>query len=188
MITVRVAWVLLLSACLSACLGPAPQPVANQAPLAPEEYRLGIGDIISVRVYGGDEDLTFPRIRINDRGKLTFPFGEFTAYNQTTRELETAMAAALKGQYLLKPRVWVNIEEYRPFFMQGQVARPGAYPYQPGLSVLRAVTIAGGFRERASQQRIFLVKESDTSNKPVRVDMNSAVRPGDTIIVEESFF
>jgi polysaccharide export outer membrane protein len=154
----------------------------------PEDYKLGVGDVISIRVYGGEEDLTFSRIRLNDKGALTLPFGDFTAFGRTTRELESDITANLKGQYLLKPRVWVNIEDYRPFFMQGQVGRPGAYPYQPNLTVLRAITIAGGFRERASQEKIFIIRENDKSNTQLKVNMNSVVRPGDTIIVEESLF
>lgn len=173
---------------LGGCFNRPSQPIAQEPPLAPEEYRLGVGDVISIRVYGGEEDVTFGRIRLNDRGALTLPFGDFTAFGKTIRELETAITANLKGQYLLKPRVWVNIEDYRPYFMQGQVGRPGGYSYQPGLTVLRAVTIAGGFRERASQKNIFVVRENDKTNKPTRVDLNSGVRPGDTIIVEESFF
>jgi protein involved in polysaccharide export with SLBB domain len=174
--------------CLSGCVSQPVLPEAQQALVEPEEYRLGVGEIISIRVYGGEEELTFPRIRLNDRAVLALPFGDFPTFGHTTRELETAITNKLKGQYLLRPRVWVNIEEYRPFFMQGQVMRPGGYPYQPGLSVLRAITIAGGFRERASQRKIFVVRENDKTNTPVKVDLKSAVRPGDTVIVEESFF
>jgi polysaccharide export outer membrane protein len=173
---------------LSGCFNRPTQPIARQAAPAPEEYRLGVGDIISIRVFGGEEELNFPRIRLNDRGSLTLPFGDFTAYGHTTRELESAITGGVKGQYLLKPRVWVNIDEYRPFFVQGQVARPGAYPYQPGLNVSRAITIAGGLRERASRSNWFVLRENDPSSKPVKIDQNSVIGPGDTIIVEESFF
>jgi protein involved in polysaccharide export with SLBB domain len=184
----RILISLLVLVSLAGCFNRQTEPIARQAAPAPEDYRLGVGDIISIRVYGGDEEMTFPRIRLNDRGSLTLPFGDFTAHGQTTRELESKITAGVKGQYLLKPRVWVNIEEYRPFFVQGQVARPGAYPYQPGLNVLRAITIAGGLRERASKQGWFVIRENEKSNKPARVDQNSVVGPGDTIVVEESFF
>jgi polysaccharide export outer membrane protein len=82
----------------------------------------------------------------------------------------------------------VNIDEYRPFFVQGQVARPGAYPYQPGLNVIKAVTIAGGFRERASLQKIFVVRDGDRSSSPVKADLQTTVGPGDMVSIEESFF
>jgi len=161
---------------------------AAATPAASDEYRLGVGDIISVRVYGADEELKFERIRLNNPGMVTFPFGEFAALGRTTRDLEAAITKSLKGKILLNPRVWVNIDEYRPFFVQGQVARPGAYPYQPGLNVIKAVTIAGGFRERASLQKIFVIRDGDRSSSPVKADLQTTVGPGDMVSIEESFF
>jgi polysaccharide export outer membrane protein len=168
------------------CMSTAPQPVQPLAE-ATEEYRIGPGDVISIRVYGGEEELTY-RVRVNDRSALVLPFGDFVALGKTVPELEGAIVSEVKGKYLAKPRVWVNIEEYRPYFVQGQVARPGQYAYQPYVNVQRAITIAGGFRERAAKDRIFLLRENSKSNTPVRVSPATSVRPGDTIIVEESFF
>lgn len=184
--------ILLASAAMSGCeMFSAPRPtqtptVAAANPMA--EYRLGVGDIISIRIYGGEEEFRYDRVRLNAPGTLTFPFGEFTAPGRTTRELESLMAQKMKGSFLLNPKVWINIEEYRPFFVQGQVGRPGAFPFQPGLNVSKAITIAGGFRERASRQKMFIVREGDKTNTPVHVDMNAPVGPGDTLNVEESFF
>jgi polysaccharide export outer membrane protein len=183
-------FILLAIFALWSLFGCAPDPTQSisYSPVATEEYRLGVGDVISIRVFGGEEDLRFDRVRLNDRGKLTLPFGDVAPVGQTTREIEAAITETLKGQYLMKPRVWVNIDEYRPFFMQGQVGRPGAYAYQPGLDINRAITLAGGFRERAAKDKIFLLREQDKATKPVRVNLNTPVRPGDTIIVEESLF
>jgi polysaccharide export outer membrane protein len=155
---------------------------------ATEEYRLGTGDIISVRVYGGEEEVRLDRIRLDNTGMISLPFGEFKAGGHTARELEAAILKNVRGRLLKSPRIWVNVEEYRPFFVEGQVGRPGAYPYQPGLNVRKAVTIAGGFRERASLQKIFVVRERDANNARMRVDLGAPVGPGDTILVEESFF
>lgn len=188
---IRAAAILLIASSMAACVTappryPAAPPAVNTA--ANQEYRLGIGDIISIRVYGGDEEMRFERVRLNDRDALTLPFGKFQAYGQTTRELEAAILKSVQGRLLVNPRVWVNIDEYRPFFVQGQVARPGAYPYQPGLNVIRAVTIAGGFRERASQEKIFIVREEDKSGRPLKAELNTPVQPGDMVSVQESFF
>ena len=154
----------------------------------PGDYTLGAGDVISVRVYGGDEDIRLERVRIDNFGTLVLPFGEFKARGSTTRQLEGAITNNVRGRLLKNPRVSVNVDEYRPFFVDGQVGRPGAYPYQPGLNVRKAVTIAGGFRDRASLQKIFVVREQDTANARVKVDLNASVGPGDTVLVEESFF
>ena len=184
--------VLLTSAVMSGCAqfsSPRPKPTAGEAaPDAMAEYRLGVGDVISIRIYGADDDVRYERVRLNAPGMLTFPFGEFTAPGRTTRELESAMVQAMRGKFLLNPKVWINIEDYRPFYVQGQVGRPGAFPYQPGLNVNRAVTVAGGFRERASKQKMFIVRENDKTNTPIHVDLNAPVGPGDTLTVEESFF
>jgi polysaccharide export outer membrane protein len=193
MILQRLGLVLMfLSFGLAGCaefFGPSANPVSSAKMLASVgEYRLGVGDIISIRIYGGEEELRLDRVRVNDPGVLTFPFGEFTALGKTTRELESAMVQAMKGGFLLRPKVWINIEEYRPFFVQGQVGRPGAFPYQPGLNVNKAITIAGGFRDRASKQKIFILRELDSTNTPIHVDLNAPVGPGDTVTVEESFF
>lgn len=177
--------VLLLAGCVVAEEKMEPTPVS--VPAENEEYRLAAGDVISIRVFGED-DLRFDRIRLNEVSSLTFPFGDVQVHGRTTREVEAAITQTLQGRLLLKPRVWVNVEEYRPFFIQGQVGRPGAFPYQPGLNVSRAIIVAGGFTVRAAKNRIFLVRDKDNAQTRIRVDGGAAVRPGDTVIVEESFF
>jgi polysaccharide biosynthesis/export protein VpsN len=175
----------------------APSPAEQAATARAEDYRLGAGDIISIRVYDwrmsnsptpGEEDLKIDRIRLDQTGTINLPFGEFKAGGRTVKELETALIASLKGRLLRNPRLLINMDEYRPFFVEGQVVRAGAYPYQPGLNVRKAVTIGGGFKERASFEKIFVVREGDKSNRRVRVNLNSPVGPGDTVTVEESFF
>jgi polysaccharide export outer membrane protein len=153
-----------------------------------EEYRLGTGDVISIRIYGGEEEIRLERIRLDHSGAVSLPFGQFQALGRTTQEVEGAITQNVQGRLLRNPRVWVNIDEYRPFFVEGQVGRPGAYPYQPGLNVRKAVTIAGGLKERASLKKIYVFRERDGGSNRVRVDLNARVAPGDTVIVEESFF
>lgn len=152
-----------------------------------DDYRLGSGDVISIRVYGED-DLTREKVRLTESGILTLPFGDLNARGLTVKELEKTIADGLRGRFLVNPRVSVTIEEYRPFFINGQVGNPGRYPYQPGLNVRKAVSIAGGFKERASMNKIFVVREGDKNQAPAKVDLNSPVGPGDAITVEESFF
>jgi polysaccharide export outer membrane protein len=152
-----------------------------------EQYRLAPGDVISIRVFD-ENDLSRDKIRLTDTTILTLPFGNVVARGLTVNELQRAIADGLRGRFLVDPRVSVTIDEYRPFFIQGQVVRPGGYPYQPGLNVRRAVSIAGGFKERASTSKIFVVRENDKTNTPAKVDLNSPIGPGDTVTVEESFF
>lgn len=151
-------------------------------------YRLNSGDVISIRVFGEDE-FSREKIRLNDAGTVSFPIlGEITVLGRTVGELERLVTDRLKGRYLVNPRVSVWIDEYRSFFVNGMVEKPGAYPFQPGLNVRKAVSIAGGFKERASPSKIFIVRDKDAGHQPAKVDLNAEVGPGDTVTVEESFF
>ncbi|MCF8177317.1 MAG: polysaccharide export protein [Sulfuritalea sp.] len=151
-------------------------------------YRLGAGDVVSIRVLGED-DLKREKIRLSDAGTISFPIiGEIRVLGKRVIELETLIADGLRGKYLLHPVVSVTIEEYRPFFMNGQVEKPGAYPYQPGLTIRKAVSLAGGFKERASKEKIFVIRENDKKQTSEQVDQSTLVSPGDIITVEESFF
>lgn len=151
-------------------------------------YRLGSGDVITIQVLGED-DLKRERIRLSDAATISYPIlGEIRLFGKTVGELEALIRDGLKDRYLLNPQVTVTIVEYRNFFINGQVEKPGGYPYMPGLTVRKAVSLAGGFKERASKEKIFVIREDDRSQKAQRVDQNAAVNPGDIITVEESFF
>ena len=161
---------------------------AQQDADALSKYRLGSGDVISITVFGED-DLKKEKIRLTDAGTISYPvLGELHVRGKTVGDLEKMVTDGLRGRYLVNPRVSVSIDEYRPFFINGQVQKGGSYPYQPGLTIRKAVTIAGGFKERASLSKIFVVRDGDPSNTPVKVDLNTPIHPGDMITVEESFF
>jgi len=151
-------------------------------------YRLNSGDVISIRVFGED-DFSREKVRLTDAGTVSFPvLGEIPMLGHTVGEIEQLLTERLKGRYLVNPRVSVWVDEYRSFFVNGMVERPGAYPFQPGLNVRKAVSIAGGLKERASVNKIFIVRDKDAAHQPAKVDLNADVGPGDTITVEESFF
>jgi polysaccharide export outer membrane protein len=151
-------------------------------------YKLGSGDVISIKVFGED-DLSREKIRLTDAGTISYPvLGEIRVDGLTLGDLESLITKGLRGRYLVNPRVSVNIDEYRQFFVNGQVEKPGGYPFQPGLTIRKAVSLAGGFKERASLNKIFLIRDGDATHQPVKVDLNAAVNPGDVITVEESFF
>ena len=165
------------------------QPNAHaQDRLSVSNYRLGSGDVITIQVLG-EEDLKREKIRLSDAATISYPIlGEIHLYGKTVAELETLIRDGLKGRYLVNPQVTVTINEYRNFFINGQVEKPGGYPFIPGLTVRKAVSLAGGFKERASKDKIFVIREDDKSQTPKRVDQNASVNPGDIITVEESFF
>jgi protein involved in polysaccharide export with SLBB domain len=151
-------------------------------------YRLGSGDVITVEVLGED-DLKRDHIRLSDAATISYPIlGEIRLSGKTVSELERIIREGLRGRYLVNPQVTVTINEYRSFYINGQVQRPGGYPYVPGLTVLKAVTIAGGLRERAARDKIFVVRENDPAQRREQIGMNDPVFPGDILTIEESFF
>jgi protein involved in polysaccharide export with SLBB domain len=170
-------------------LGAAQVAASAQArDLSVSNYRLGVGDVITIQVLG-EEDLKRERIRLSDAATISYPIlGEIRLAGKTVAELEKIIADGLRGRYLVNPQVTVTINEYRNFFINGQVERPGGYPFIPGLTVIKAISIAGGFRERAARDKIYVIREDDPEQKREKVNVHSSVYPGDVITVEESFF
>ncbi len=160
------------------------------AQMSPElsNYKLGSGDMISVRVLGED-DLRREKVRLSDAGTFSFPvLGEIKVQGMTVGALEDFITKGLKGRYLLNPQVTVSIDEYRNFYVNGMVEKPGGYPYSPGLTVRKAITLAGGFKERAAREKINIIRDDDPKQVPRKVDLNATVLPGDIVTIEESFF
>ncbi|SRR5258708_566652 len=181
----RIARLLFAVATLFASLA-----LAQSQPRAPElsKYKLGSGDMITVRVLG-EEELRREKVRLSDAGTMSFPvLGEVKVQGMTVGDLEDYITKSLKGRYLLNPQVNVSIDEYRNFFVNGMVEKPGGYPFSPGLTVRKAITLAGGFKERASRDKINIIRDDDPKQVPRKVDLNAPVMPGDIVTIEESFF
>ncbi|WP_293268644.1 polysaccharide biosynthesis/export family protein [Neptunomonas sp.] len=152
------------------------------------DYRLGSGDLLGIKVFGED-DLSV-EVRMSDAGTISYPFlGELRVKGLTTGALGDMLATQLRDGYLVNPSVSVTVLEYREFYINGAVKKPGAYPYQPGLTLQRAVSMAGGFTERASSSKFYLAHEKSASDiKPDKVKLNARIVPGDVITIKESFF
>ena len=151
------------------------------------DYQLGSGDTIKITVFG-QEDLSIETL-LGDSGKIEYPFlGRIQASGKTLTELQQDILGGLKGDYLVNPNVSVTIVEYRPFFIDGEVKKPGGYPFQPGLTVRKAAALAGGFTERASLSKIFIVRSNDPQQTSVNINANALVQPGDIITVRQSYF
>ena len=151
-------------------------------------YKLASGDIIRISVFA-EPDLSFDQIRLTDAGTFSYPFvGEVRAQGKTAAELERVLTNALRGDFLVDPRVSISVLEYREFYISGEVKQPGGYKFQPGLNLRRAIALAGGLTERASIKRITVVRDQDSKRKPVRVALDSPVMPGDTINIDQGFF
>jgi protein involved in polysaccharide export with SLBB domain len=151
------------------------------------DYRLDSGDKVSITVFD-EPDLSL-EVLISNAGSISYPFlGELKVKDLSPSELENKIINGLKGPYLVDPKVSVTVLAYRPFYIHGEVKLSGGYPYQPGLTLRRAVTLAGGFTERASKTKITVIRDNDPQKKVVPIQLDDLVYPGDTITIEQSFF
>lgn len=152
------------------------------------QYRLSAGDVLKISVFG-EPDLSIDEVRLNDAGTFSYPFlGELQVRDLTASQVETLITERLTGDYLIDPRVSVSIIEYREFFISGEVRNPGGYPFQPGLTLRRAVALAGGLTERASQRRMSIIRDKDVSRTSQSANMDTLVMPGDIITIDQGFF
>src|SRR6202165_5683280 len=175
----------------SYAMSPAPTAVAYAAAPMPAAYdvayRLDAGDKLRVVVYG-QEGLT-NTYAIDAGGSITMPLiGSVPARGRTPATLASAITAKLRDGFIRDPSVAVEIEAYRPFFILGEVAAPGQYPYVPNMSVESAVAIAGGFSPRARRDRVTLTHTDASGSARIVVPLGTALSPGDTVLVGERWF
>lgn len=161
------------------------------APRAQEQvtnqYRLGPGDKLQVTVFG-HQDLS-GEFQVDGSGAIALPLiGEVTAGTRTLRQLETEIAAKLKPDYLKNPRVSVQVLNYRPFYILGEVKNPGSYAFVSGMKVINAIALAGGYTYRAREGQLFVTHANDPDRKKIPANHQTAVLPGDVIEVPERFF
>jgi len=160
---------------------------SSMADLSPA-YSLGYGDLVSIRVYG-EKDLTV-ETQLNDVGVISYPFlGELNVFGLTVTEVQEKIEEGLKEGYLIDPKVSVTVVTYRRFYVNGEVRQPGGFAFLPGLTVRKAISLAGGFTPRASQGKIYIITDTTEGRSSAqRVDLSTSVKPGDVITVKQRFF
>ena len=151
------------------------------------DYVLGPGDKIHIVVYG-EADLTTD-VKIDKSGFISFPFlDDIQVIGLSTKKLESIIIKGLLGDYIVNPQVSVSIAMYRPFFIHGQVKRPGGYPYQDDLTLDKAIAIAGGLSSRASSSQWKVTRMVKGVKVIIQGDVTTEVQPDDIIEIEQSFF
>jgi len=176
---------LLLAAGVGAC-----NSAAGLPPLPPSgsDYVLGPGDRVRIITFG-DQQLT-GEFRVNDSGFIAVPLlGNVQAAGLSPRQLESRVEAALtQAKLFKKPSVSVEVVAYRPIFVLGEVSKPGQYPYQPGMTVVAAVAIAGGFTYRAVTNVFSVVRTTNGRSFEARAYRQSDLQPADVLTVYERVF
>lgn len=153
------------------------------------DYRLGSGDTIKISVF--EEPELGLEVRLSDASTVSYPFlGELQVDGLTVGQLEEKIASGLRGDYLVNPNVTVSVVDYRQFYVHGEVKSPGGFSFVPGLTLRKAIALAGGFTERASRSKIFVVRDGVdyVSDQGQRIGLDDEVMPGDIVTIEQSFF
>lgn len=171
---------LLLGACT-------PPPLADRDPVGRYAYTLGAGDKLKIATYG-EPSLT-GEFAVNSDGKVSFPLlGDIDAGGKTLAAFRENLLLRLGTKLLRDPQVSVEMINFRPVYVLGEVAKPGEFPYGERMSVFALVAKAGGFTYRANQSYVYIRGESETEERAIRLSSATAVHPGDTIRIPERTF
>lgn len=151
-----------------------------------QDYRLGPGDRLRISVFG-EPNLTGEFV-VSTNGMVSYPLiGDQSAQGKTVAEFTDSLRTALT-RYVLRPNMSVEVMNYRPFFILGEVENPGTYPYAAGLNVMNAVATAGGFSYRADTRRVFIKHADEIAEREYGLTSTTPVLPGDTVRVPERRF
>lgn len=178
----------------TAAQGSASAPAGSAAPaprhagaITDEYYHLGTGDKLKVTVYG-EEDLS-GEFLVDSAGQVQLPLvGQVKAAGLSIHEFVAEVTTALKNGYLKDPKVSVEVLNYRPFYIIGEVNKPGEYPYENGLNVLGAVALAGGYTYRANDSSVYVRRANSTKEERMPADATTRIYPGDIVRVAERIF
>jgi protein involved in polysaccharide export with SLBB domain len=165
-----------------------PSSGAGATAAASDSYHLGAGDKLRVIVFG-EASLSGEFIVPGGAGTIAFPLvGDVKASGLSVPELQAEISDKLRDGYLKDPRVSIEVLTYRPYYILGEVAKPGQYSYTNGLTVLNAVATANGFTYRANTHKVYIKRSNSTHEVELDLKSTTMVEPGDTIRVAERFF
>jgi protein involved in polysaccharide export with SLBB domain len=190
----RLMYLIVVLLSLAACGGnttptPLAKPIATTASTPIDinaEYRLDSGDKLRIRVFG--ENQMSGEYDVGGNGDVGFPLiGNVQARGKTVHEFLDALKDKLKQGYLVDPQVTVDVLNYRPFYILGEVKQPGSYAYVSGMNVVNAVALAGGYTYRAKDD-IALIKRAKNPSVEEKAGAQSQVLPGDVITIPERYF
>ena len=191
-----ISFTILVLAGVAAAKPPAPVTNSSQnaatitTPLSSAEaatYSLGPGDRLSIITF--DEPQLTGNFAVGTNGMVSLPWiGDVQAQGRTEAELRADIEARLKDGYILNPQVSVQVLTYRPFYILGEVNRPGEYPYVSGLSVVSAVATAQGFTYRANKKRVYIKRAGQPTELTLPLSPATEIRAGDTIRIGERYF
>lgn len=181
----RTALLMLAALPLAGCSHPPFQTEYLDAPPGP--YTLASGDRLRIIVFGQDNLSNI--YAVDGSGRIAVPLiGSIQVGGRTPLQVEGIIAAKLRGGFVREPKVTVEIDAYRPFFILGEVVNSGQFAFVNGMTVQTAIAIAGGFTPRAAKDHAEVVRKSRDTLVGGIVPITYPLRPGDTIVVKERWF
>ncbi|MFT5448859.1 MAG: protein involved in polysaccharide export with SLBB domain [Gammaproteobacteria bacterium] len=168
---------------LSEAIGSRPQASTAQA-----EYLIGPDDVVTVTVYQ-EPDLSIENAKVGPDGTISMPLlGNLTVSGLSSRQLHALVTQRLADGYLKQPNVTVKVDRQQLYYIKGEVAAPGGYVLVDGLTVEKAIALAGGYTERAAKSDVTIVREGPSGDGLREAPVSTPIRAGDVITIEESFF
>jgi len=150
-------------------------------------YKLDSGDIIRINIFN-QADLS-GEFKLDGKAQFVMPLiGRIDAQDLTSAELEILLVERLRPDFLVNPRIFVQVLNYRPYYLIGEVGARGAFPYVAGMTYLYAIVKAGGFGYRAKKKYVYVIRSSDPEQKEIKQDLTEMVQPGDIIRIPERMF
>lgn len=150
-------------------------------------YHLGSGDKLKITIFN-QEDMS-GEYTVDGTGNVSLPLiGTINAKGLTLNDFENKLKEKLSPDYLLNPKIAIQVLNYRPFYILGEIKKPDSYPYVSGMTYLTAIAIAGGFTYRAKENFVYVIHSNDTEQKEIETRLEEPVMPGDIIRIEERLF
>lgn len=172
-----------------ALAGCAPLAVNSSTPVTKDtgEYTLGVGDTVRINVYGQEE--MSQEYTVEPDGVISLPLaGTIGAAGYSAREVEQAIVTKLHPDYMVNPKVSVEVIGFRSMYVLGEVQQPGKYEYVPNMTVMQAVAIAGGYTYRAAENSAEVTRHVKGALNTFTVDDKTMLKPGDTILIKRRWF
>ncbi|WP_240500096.1 polysaccharide biosynthesis/export family protein [Sphingomonas montana] len=185
-----VSLALLVALATAGCAGPTPPPLPVDARASARQdnvYRLGLGDKLRINVFG--EAALSGEYQVSGAGSVAMPLiGDVAVTGKTARELEALLVQRYGAGYLRNPRIAVEVFGFRPYYITGEIQKPGGYPTTEGMTLISAIAAAGGFTYRANKKTVFIQRVGDPVERSVSANANIPILPGDVVRVGERHF
>lgn len=155
--------------------------------LAANSYKINSGDLLRIEVFG-EPELALD-VNVSDLGFIEYPFvGKLNVAGQPIDAIQTTLVSLLKDGYFVRPQVTVSVKEFQPFFIQGEINSPGSFPFEIGMTVRKALSLAGGLTERANKKKLYVTRVVNGKRESIKADLDFKIQTGDIIDIKESFF